>query len=176
MNRLSISLHLGCAFVLLLCQPVFAESGVRTFDRLAPQELDELSKVTFAYYQCVAEKLEGITVADASSAERAVESYPPHIRIVRQQCRIRLLNVEKQLYGFGLNAEFITNYVNTLRDDVVHYALDSVMKKHTEKWAKESAERVRKAEEQAGRGAGFGLFTKPGAPKNAPDEPNHTGN
>lgn len=35
----------------------------------------------------------------------------------------------EELYALGLNPEFITNYVTTLRDDVMSFALQQLLKK-----------------------------------------------
>lgn len=152
----------------------------RTFDRLSPRELDQLSGVTLAYYQCVSGKLETITGADNSSSARILETYPPHIRIIRQQCRISLLNVEKMLYSLDLNPEFITNYTTMLRDDVVYFALDQVVKnaagKQTDERAgqegngkganaSETGKDKTGQERRSGGGTGLGLFTGPGEAK-----------
>ena len=104
-----------------------AARPTRTFDELHNAELDALSRVTFAYYRCVSDKTAAVVDADASSPERIFATYPPYIFIMRQQCRIGLVQVEKELYRLRLNPEFITNHVNTLRDDVVHFALQEVL-------------------------------------------------
>ncbi|MDL2210680.1 hypothetical protein LJC26_07755 [Desulfovibrio sp. OttesenSCG-928-O18] len=142
-----------------------AEGATRTFDTLAPAELDQLSKVTHAYYMCVADRLDGVTGADRSTPERIFATYPPHIRILRQQCRISLLNVEKQLYAFALNPEFVTNYVLMLREDVEYFALQQVLKKleaeKEEARAKAARDGENKPQTPAGTGRGIGILTAP---------------
>jgi hypothetical protein len=84
-----------------------AEHVHRTFDKLNVEEMDALSKVTHEYYRSVANKVATITGADATTPSRIMATYPERIKIIRQQSRIRLLNVEKILYAMNLNPEFI---------------------------------------------------------------------
>ncbi|CAK7036167.1 MAG: hypothetical protein DELT_00574 [Desulfovibrio sp.] len=132
MNVQRILLAFPVAVLLFSGSALAADMPHRTFDKLTAPELDALSKVTHEYYMCVAEKLPAVTGADAKSPQRILATYPEQIRILRQQCRIRLLNVEKILYALDLNPEFITNYSNTLRDDVVYFGLQQMMKKAAE--------------------------------------------
>ncbi len=110
-------------FVCLLCPPPAHSAAPRTFEMLTDKELDGLSTVSRNYYICVSGGLKTVTDADDSTVERILATYPPFIKILRQDCRVNLVLVEKYLYGLGLNPEFIHNYANTLRDDVVHFTL-----------------------------------------------------
>lgn len=145
-----------------------AEHAYRTFDKLNVEEMDALSKVTHEYYISVSNKVSTITGADASTPSRVMATYPERIKIIRQQSRIRLLNVEKILYAMNLNPEFITNYVNTLRDDVVYFALDQVLRKAAgEKAANPGSSETLRDEKPEGihktnaQKNGAGIFTAP---------------
>lgn len=116
------------AMVLFAGTASAAEYAHRTFDKLNTREKDALSEVTHAYYMSVSSKVATITGADKSTPARIMATYPERIKVIRQQSRIKLLNVEKLLYSMNLNPEFITNYVTTLRDDVVYFALDQVLR------------------------------------------------
>ena len=109
-----------------------AKAASRTFDLLEPAELDRVSRVTLAYYQCVTGKMDAVSGLESGSADRIFATHPPYIYMARQQCRISLLNVEKELYGLLLNPEFINNYTATLREDVVHFSLQHALRKMTE--------------------------------------------
>lgn len=130
MGRLLYVLVLISAFFVCPEKSNAAESR-RTFDMLAPAELDRLSEATLGYYRCVGSKLERVEGADESSLERIQATYHPYIYIARQQCRISLLNVEKLLYSLQLNPEFVTNYVTTLREDVVYFVLQQALRRRT---------------------------------------------
>ena len=158
-------------------------NSTHTFDEMTPAELDHISQVTLSYYLCVRDKLDSVAGADTSSPERILATYPPFIRILRQQCRISLLHVEKELYSLGLNPEFITNYVATLRDDVQYFALQHVLKEAEGEKAETAkrGEQGRKSntETQKVRDAltGFGIFTprKPPEGKSSASESANAG-
>lgn len=162
-----IAMRVPCFFILLLMLVLsgpnarFAAGAAQTFDQMTPQDLDSVSQVTLAYYLCVSDKLDSVTGADKSSPERIFTTYPPFIHILRQQCRISLLNVEKELYALGLNPEFITNYVTTLRDDVQHFALQQVLKKAESERAEARNRQDDDADPRKSKGnaMGFGIFT-----------------
>ena len=109
--------------VLVCPLPAAAAASSRTFDALTDKELDKLATISRNYYTCVSSRINTITGADDSSVQGIIDTYPEHIKILRQECRINLVLVEKYLYGLTLNPEFIHNYTNTLRDDVVYFAL-----------------------------------------------------
>ena len=124
-SRIVLPVVLGMLFLPGVCSGAEA----RTFDQMNDAELKRISDVTLAYYLCISDRLDTVTDADKSTPERILATYPPYIRILRQQCRIKLLDVEKELYFLRLNPEFVTNYVVMLRDDVEHFALQQVLKK-----------------------------------------------
>lgn len=151
----------------------------RTFDLLTDAELDQLSKMTLNYYTCVTGRLENMDGPDRSKPERIFATAPPYIMIARQQCRISLINVEKLLYSYGLNPEFITNHVNTLRDDVVHFALQQTLRASRE--GKEEKQREDEWNKDTDSGEkndpkprrGLGILTSP--PKSSPGRPSPAG-
>ena len=137
---LMIFLLLGALFK----APAAWAASARTFDSMTDKELDELSASTLKDYTCVTSKLDTITDVDDRSVERIMNAYPPHIKMLRQQCRINLILIEKQLYSAGLNPEFIHNYSNVLREDVVYFALQEKIKQKKAQLAKELEEREEK--------------------------------
>ncbi len=153
---------LTAALFLFLAAPAGAASS-RTFDALTDKELDGLSTITRNYYTCVASRLNTVAGADDSTAERIMATYPPHIKILRQDCRVNLVLVEKYLYGLNLNPEFIHNYANTLRDDVVYYALKEKLrlkKAAADEAGEEAAEKKRRQEFDARRSPAPGNGTE----------------
>lgn len=159
---------LRCLFLIWVGAAAFPHTcwgaeGTRTFDRMTPDELDRISRVTQTYYMCVSDKLDSVRGADSSSPDRIIATYSPYIRILRQQCRISLLQVEKELYALGLNPEFITNYVTTLRDDVVSFALQRLLKKAANAEADSGTKRdeAARSKNDAAKSLGFDLFSRP---------------
>ncbi len=134
--------------VLLLCPALSADAaGGRAFSALTDKELDGLSTISRNYFLCVSKGLGNITTADDSTPERILATYPPYIKMQRQECRVNLVLIEKYLYGLDLNPEFIHNYSNALRDDVVYFALSEKLKqKRTagDEAAEEAAEQKRR--------------------------------
>ena len=100
----------------------------RTVDMLTEEELIKLDELEKAYFSGIRD--EALTLVKIRfDLHTILRTFPEQVRVIRQRRRGELMTVERYLYSLKLNPEFIQSYVERLRDDVLHYALDQMIKK-----------------------------------------------
>lgn len=123
-------------FLLLLCAAIpvhAAEPGglsgsVRTYDTLSMEELAELARLESLYLNGVRNEAVAMVTAFFDT-HTVIQTFTPQARIIRQRKRSQLNDVVRYLCSLRLEQEFVTFYVERLRDDAVDYALDGMLKK-----------------------------------------------
>ena len=123
---MACTLLLCAAICLLFCSD--AHAATRTYDTLTAEELAHLGTLEDEYFTAVRD--------DAVKQVRAffdvhtiMQTFIPQIRILRQRNRDKLNEITRYLCGLHLEQEFITHYITVLREDVVDFALDAMLKK-----------------------------------------------
>lgn len=124
-GKSAAGLILAAALFLFTAQ---AHADPRTYDTLTHEELAELSRLETLYFKGVRE--EGLSLLTASfDAHTILQSFAPQVRIIRQRKRAELNAVTRYLCSLQLEQEFITHYIQVLRDDALDYALDGLLHK-----------------------------------------------
>lgn len=116
------------ALLLLLAAPVLATGAPRTVDSLSAEESATLAGLENAYFAGVREDVPTL-VRIRFDINTMLRTFPEQVRFIRQRKRALLMEVTKYLYSLGLNPEFVEGHTERLRDDVLHYALDEMIKK-----------------------------------------------
>ena len=114
---------------LFCCQTARAE--VRTYDTLTAEELAQLSKLEKRYFEEV--RADAVKLITSFFDTRTIlQTFTPQVQIIRQRKREQLNDIVRYLCALRLEQEFITNYTNILRSDVVDYALDGMLQRTRE--------------------------------------------
>lgn len=116
------------ALFLFCALPALASGPQRTIDSLSPEEFAVLDQLEAAYLAGVREQALTL-VRIRFDINTMLRTFPEQVRIIRQRKRALLMEVTKYLYSLGLNPEFVEAHTDRLRDDVLHYALDEMIKK-----------------------------------------------
>ena len=125
----SAVLALLLAFSGLAAPAAFGDQGCsRSYDSLSAEELAHLRKLEEAYFLGI--RTEAVKmVGSYFDTHTIVQTFTPQVRIIRQRKRDELNEVLRYLCSLRLEQEFITLYVNILRDDAVDQALDAMLAK-----------------------------------------------
>lgn len=108
--------------------PASAQETPRTYDSLSAEELAHLSGLESAYFLGV--RAEAVKmVGSYFDTHTIIQTFTPQVRIIRQRKRDELNAVLRYLSSLRLEQEFISLYIDILREDAVDQALDAMLAK-----------------------------------------------
>lgn len=103
-------------------------TAARTNDTLTVEELAHLARLEARYFQGVREEAVKM-IGTFFDTHTIIQTFTPQVRIIRQRKGGELREILRYLSSLRLEQEFITFYVNMLREEVVDQAVDAMLRK-----------------------------------------------